>query len=116
VPESSRPERASWLRAALWCVAALAGLCVLWELVLAPIRPGGSWLALKALPAVLALPGLARGARRTGQWTSLALPFYFVEGVVRAWSETGRVQVLASGEAALALLAFVALMGWLRRD
>ena len=35
----------------------------LWEIVLAPLRPGGSWLALKILPLVLLVPGAMRGAR-----------------------------------------------------
>ena len=25
-------------------------LCILWELVLAPLRPGGSWMVIKVLP------------------------------------------------------------------
>ena len=35
--------------------------------LLAPLRPGGSWLALKALPLALLLPGVARGALRPRQ-------------------------------------------------
>jgi len=34
---------------------ALIFLCLAWELALAPIRPGGSSLALKALPLLLPL-------------------------------------------------------------
>ena len=40
-------------------VGSLLGLIVLslcWELWLAPLRPGGSWLVLKALPLFLPLP------------------------------------------------------------
>lgn len=85
---------------------ALAGLLVLWEAWLAPVRPGGSWLVLKAVPLLLALPGLVRGRRYTAQWLSLLLPFYAAEGIVRAWSEAGRVPLLAGAEIALAALAF----------
>ena len=35
-------------------------LCVLWELVLAPLRPGGSWMVIKALPLLAPLPGTLR--------------------------------------------------------
>ena len=28
----------------------LIALCIAWETVLAPLRPGGSWLVLKVLP------------------------------------------------------------------
>ena len=44
-------------------VLALCAILVMWEIWLAPIRQGGSWLALKALPLAIALPGLFRGER-----------------------------------------------------
>ena len=40
---------------------ALVFLCVAWELWLAPVRAGGSTLALKALPLLLPLFGVLRG-------------------------------------------------------
>ena len=67
----------------------LALLCLLWELSLAPLRPGGSFLALKALPLVLPLPGILRGRRYTYQWSSMLILAYFAEGVTRAWSDAG---------------------------
>ncbi|MDQ6620920.1 MAG: DUF2069 domain-containing protein [Pseudomonadota bacterium] len=90
-------------------VAALAALQLLWELWLAPVRPGGSWLALKAVPLALLLPGLLRGSARARNIAALALMAYFVEGVVRAASEHGRSQWIAASAALLAVLAFVAL-------
>ncbi len=33
-------------RTASACLLLLILLCVLWELVLAPLRPGGSWMVL----------------------------------------------------------------------
>ena len=89
-------------------VLALIGVLLLWEAWLAPVRPGGSWLALKALPLCLALPGLVRRNLRTAQWLTLLLPLYAAEGVVRAWSEPGRVRAFAFAEIVLALFAFVA--------
>ena len=44
-------------------VGSLLGLIVLglaWELWLAPLRPGGSWLVLKVLPLCVPLAGLLR--------------------------------------------------------
>ena len=96
-------------------VVALCVLLVLWEMWLAPARAGGSWLALKALPLALALPGLFRRARYTRQWLSLLLPFYAAEGIVRAFSEAGRVRVLAVAELLLALITFAALLALLRK-
>ena len=71
-------------------VASAVGIIVLgiaWELWLAPLRPGGTVLALKVLPLCLAVPGLYRRRMYTNRWTSLLVWFYFTEGVVRA---TGR--------------------------
>jgi uncharacterized membrane protein len=63
------PAVAPWQRVSVAAVAALILLELLWELWLAPLRPGGSWLALKALPLALLWPGLARGAKRPRQWS-----------------------------------------------
>ena len=40
---------------------ALIFLCLLWESILAPIKPGGSLLMLKALPLLVPLFGVLRG-------------------------------------------------------
>ena len=58
---------------ALIAATALMLLELLWELLLAPLRPGGSWLALKALPLALLLPGVARGALRPRQVLAFVL-------------------------------------------
>jgi uncharacterized membrane protein len=100
------PRRRSAGRAVIALVAALALWLVLWETVLAPVRPGGSWLALKALPLALLLPGIAAGRLRTRQWASLLLPFYGAEAIVRALTEPGRHGVVAACAFALALAAF----------
>lgn len=93
-------------RLAVTSLVALIALCVAWELWLAPIRPGGSWLVLKALPLLAPLFGLLYGRRRTFQWTSFLVLAYFTEGVVRAWSEPGLVRILASLEIILSLALF----------
>ncbi|HTD90098.1 MAG TPA: DUF2069 domain-containing protein, partial [Burkholderiales bacterium] len=68
---------------------ALIALCVAWELWLAPQRPGGSWLALKALPLLIPLTGILRGKVYTHRWMTLLIIAYFVEGVVRAYTDKG---------------------------
>jgi uncharacterized membrane protein len=92
--------------AAVASLVALIALCLAWELWLAPLRPGGSWLVLKALPLLAPLFGLLHGRRRTFQWTSFLALAYFTEGVVRAWSEPGPVTALAGIEIGLALALF----------
>ena len=80
-----------------------------WELWLAPLRPGGSWLALKVLPLVVPLAGLLKNRMYTYRWVSLMVWLYFTEGVVRAWSDTNGVgQVLALIQVLLCLALFTA--------
>ena len=88
---------------------ALIFLCVAWELWLAPIRPGGSWLVLKALPLLLPLMGILKGRRYTYQWAPMLVLAYFSEGVVRAWSDQGSLSAwLAGVEVALSVAFFFA--------
>ena len=93
---------------------ALVFLCVAWELWIAPMRPGGSALVLKALPLLLPLFGVLRGKRYTYQWSSMLIFAYFTEGVVRAWSEHGSSQVMAVAEIAFSLVFFIAAVSYAR--
>lgn len=90
-------------------------LCVAWELWLAPMRPGGSLLAYKALPLTAPLYGIVRGWRYTYQWASMLVLAYFVEGVMRAWSERGLAQGLAGVEVVLSLLFFAVTVAYAHR-
>jgi len=92
----------------------LLALCVAWELWLAPIRSGGSLLALKALPLAAPLYGIVRGRRYTYQWSSMLVLFYFVEGVMRGWSERGPSQQLALAEIALSVVFFFCAVAYAR--
>ncbi|NBY26907.1 MAG: DUF2069 domain-containing protein [Betaproteobacteria bacterium] len=92
-------------------VGSLLGLIILglaWELLLAPLRPGGSWLALKVLPLCLPLAGLLKNRMYTYRWVSLLVWLYFTEGVVRAWSDKAPGNYLGLLETTLCLLLFVA--------
>lgn len=95
-------------------LGALILLCVLWELWLAPLRPGGSLLALKALPLALPLAGILKGKRYTYQWSSLLILAYFAEGATRAWAERGASQLLALAEVFLSVLFFAAVVSYAR--
>ena len=105
--------RAAWLAAcAAWIGLILLALA--WELVLAPLRPGGSWLVLKVLPLLLPLMGLLRGRRYTFKWSTLLVWAYVVEGALRAISDPGPSARLAIVELALATAYFVAAVAYLR--
>ncbi|MCX9157611.1 DUF2069 domain-containing protein [Niveibacterium sp. 24ML] len=93
-------------RTAVTLLLALITLCLAWELWLAPLRPGGSWLALKVLPLLAPLRGLLHGKRYTFQWTTLMIWLYFTEGVVRATSDRAPSSTLALVETLLALALF----------
>ncbi len=92
-------------------VVGVLGLIVLglaWELVLAPIKPGGSLLALKVLPLCIPLAGLLKNRMYTYRWLSLTVWLYFIEGVVRGWSDRPPGNYLALVEVLLCLLVFAA--------
>jgi uncharacterized membrane protein len=95
-------------------LVALILLCLGWELWLAPLRPGGSTLALKSLPLLVPLAGIFQGKRRIYQWSSMLVLAYFAEGVMRAWGERGTSQLLAAIEIALSLLFFAAVVAYAR--
>jgi len=105
--------RIAWFAACALLIA-LIFLCVAWELVLAPLRHGGTWLALKALPLLAPLFGVLHERRYTFQWSTLLIWFYVAEGATRAYSDSGTSAILAAIEAVLALGYFAAAVAWLR--
>ena len=101
-----------WTRILL---VALIVLCVLWEGWLAPVRPGGTVLTLKALPLMFAVPGVLRGRRYTSQWLSMLTLLYFLEGFWR-FSDAGRSGWLACAEIILSIALFAAAVGHARKS
>ena len=112
LPQTVPPSAGNGVALTRWLatgsLVALIVLCLAWELVLAPVRPGGSWLALKALPLCIPLAGLLKNRMYTYRWVSLVVWLYFTEGVVRGWSDKGPSQILALVEVALCLALFTA--------
>ena len=102
------PVVAASRRAAVTFLLALIILCLAWEFWLAPLRPGGSWLAIKALPLCIPLAGLLKNRMYTYRWLSLAIWLYVLEGAVRAWSDPVNSRWLALTEVALSILLFTA--------
>ena len=74
-------------RIAIVCLFGLFFLCLLWEIWLAPLKPGGTLLFLKALPLAFAMRGTLRGSLYTIQWSSMLVLLYLMEGVVRVMSD-----------------------------
>lgn len=98
-------------------VASLLGLialCVAWELVLAPLRPGGSWLVLKVVPLLVPLIGVLKRNLYTMQWSSMMILLYLAEGTVRATTDQGLSATLGWVEVALVCVFFFCAIFYLR--
>jgi uncharacterized membrane protein len=93
---------------------ALIVLCVVWELWLAPLRPGGSWMVLKVLPLLWPLRGVLKRDVYTMQWASMLILIYLAEGVVRAATEPGLPGILGMIETALVCIFFFCSLLYLR--
>jgi uncharacterized membrane protein len=88
---------------------------LVWEIVVAPLHPGGSLLALKALPLLLPLRGVLKRDLYTLQWSSMVILIYLVEGIVRAWSDrTEMSRMMALGETLLVVAYFLFALLYLR--
>lgn len=111
--ELTLPARVVHTRSvALACLLALIVLCLAWELWLAPT--GRGTLAVKALPLVLAVPGVLAWRVYTFRWLSLVLWLYVAEGAVRATSDRGLGAPLALLEVALCVVLFAACAAHIR--
>ncbi|CAM3742517.1 DUF2069 domain-containing protein [Polynucleobacter brandtiae] len=88
-------------------------LCVAWEWFISPLRPGGSWLILKAIPLLFAIPGLWKGNIYTMQWASMLVLLYITEGLVRIL-ETGANFWMATLETTLGTIGFICLLAFLK--
>ena len=112
LPGTTARQATAWR----WSIASWVALIVLgvaWETVLAPLRPGGSWLILKVVPFVLPLPAMLRGSAYAMQVALFIVLLAVLEGSVRllepppgAW--------LGALELALAIVFFVAAIVYLR--
>ena len=101
-------------RIATGTLAALIVLALVWELWLAPLRPGGSWLALKVLPLLAPLAGIAKGRAYTYQWSMMLVLAYLAEGCVRAYAEQPPSSTLALLEIVLSATFFVTSIAYVR--
>ncbi|RFU46568.1 DUF2069 domain-containing protein [Paraburkholderia sp. DHOC27] len=111
-PVPATPRRRGAALGAALALIALIVLSVAWEWWLAPLRPGGTALVLKAVPLLLALPGVLRRQLYTLQWASMLVLLYFAEGIVRGMSDRGLSAQLGWLETVLALIFFVCALAY----
>lgn len=102
-------------------IGAAASLAVLiawllaWEMLVAPLKPGGSLLALKVIPLLIPLRGVIKRDVYTLQWTSMLILLYFAEGIVRGYSDMDATsRMMGWGEVALTLVYFACALLFLR--
>jgi uncharacterized membrane protein len=113
VPRADAPRaHPGFATGALACLVALILLSLVWELWLAPLRPGGSALALKALPLALALRGTFKRNVYTLQWASMLVLLYLGEGIVRGMTDGALSARLGWLEALLAFAFFVCALAY----
>jgi uncharacterized membrane protein len=106
------PSRSGAATGALLSLIAMVVLALAWELWLAPLRPGGSALALKALPLLFALRGTFQRNVYTLQWACMLVLLYLAEGIVRGMTDGGLSAKLGWMEALLATVFFVCALAY----
>jgi uncharacterized membrane protein len=110
---NTTPQKTFYFGAVASMVALIA-LCIAWEMVLAPLRPGGSWLVLKVIPLLIPLRGILKRDVYTLQWSSMLILLYFAEGIVRALTDAGMSAMLGWAEVGLVSVFFVCTLLYLR--
>ena len=111
-PDNLTRARPGLAAGALLALIAMIVLSLAWELWLAPLRPGGSALALKAVPLLLALRGTLRRSVYTLQWASMLVLLYLAESIVRGMTDGGLSARLGWLEALLAITFFVCALSY----
>jgi uncharacterized membrane protein len=114
-PQSPVILNAALQRSAAVSLFGLFFLCLLWEIWLAPLKPGGTLLFLKALPLACAFRGVSKGSLYTIQWASMLVLLYLMEGVVRVMSDPpGPTILMAWIEIGLSSIFFFAALFYVR--
>lgn len=107
--QMSRTAAQRW---AVFSLSALIMISLAWELWLAPLRPGGSWLALKALPLCLPLAGILKGRVYTFQYSSMLVLAYLAEAVMRLFDAAPLSRGCAAAALVASLVFFAACLGY----
>ena len=91
----------------------LIGLIILnlfWEIFYNPLNNMGSLMVIKSVILLLPLSGILKKNRYTYQWSSMFILLFFIEGVVRFYSESGVSQSMALCQIILSCIFFLSTM------
>ena len=86
---------------------ALIILNLLWEIFYNPLHSEGSLMVIKSVILLIPLSGILKKNRYTYQWASMFILLFFIEGVVRFYSESGISQSMALYQIILSLVFFI---------
>ncbi|MEK9770921.1 MAG: DUF2069 domain-containing protein [Nitrosomonadales bacterium] len=90
-------------------------LNLLWEIFFT-IDQSPSWMVVKSLILLLPLKKILSKDIYTIKWVNFLVIFFFIEGVVRAYSENGISKIFASLEILLTLLLFFSSIQFIRHE
>ena len=85
-------------------------LNLLWEIFYNPLHGEGSLMVIKSVILLIPLSGILKKNRYTYQWSSMFILLFFIEGIVRFYSETGVSQSMALYQIILSSIFFVSTM------
>ena len=85
-------------------------LNLIWELFYNPLNSLGSFMVIKSVILLIPLPGILKKNRYTYQWSSMFILLFFIEGVVRFYSENGVSQSIALYQIILSFVFFMSTM------
>ena len=91
----------------------LIGLIILnlfWEIFYNPLNSMGSLMVIKSVILLIPLSGILKKNRYTYQWSSMFILLFFIEGIVRFYSETGVSQSMALYQIILSGIFFLSTM------
>ena len=85
-------------------------LNLIWEIFYNPLRDDGSLMVIKSLILLIPLSGILKKNRYTYQWSSMFILLFFMEGVVRLYSESDASKTMALYQTILSSIFFVSTM------
>jgi hypothetical protein len=91
-------------------------LSLSWELWIAPLREGGSWLALKALPLCLPLTGILKKRIYTYQYSSMLILIYFAEACMRLADTAVASRICAAVSVLLCITFFLGCLAFIKQQ
>ena len=85
-------------------------LNLLWEIFYNPLHNQGSLMVIKSVILLIPLSGILKKNRYTYQWSSMFILLFFIEGVVRFYSEREVSQSMALYQIILSCIFFISTM------